>query len=200
MGFVGRSKKNGVQSLYVYSLNEDKTKVVGKPKRLLGKFRHVSQPVVTASGLLFVSHDSGVANLYLAPKPYDRAWAISNTLTHILNADLDPHSKDIVFTQSTGTGPKLFALRNQKPVSLKRLKKAAAENLKPLGSVTKMNPKSVKMKDESFWGIEYLLPKYWIPFIFPVEGGAIFQGSVAANDPLNINSWYLNGSFDTVHG
>lgn len=198
LAFVGRSKKRGLQSLYFFNLNEDRTKSTGKPQRLLSKFQHVSQPVLTDAGILFVSHDSGVANLFLAPKPYDRGWAVSNSLTHILNGDRDPHSKDIVFSQSTGSGPKLYILRNQKPVRLKRLKKAAADGLKPLGPVSQLNAKSLKMEDESFWGIEYLLPQYWIPFIFPVEGGAIFQGSVAANDPLNINSWYLNGSFDTV--
>ncbi len=198
LAFIGRSKKGGAQSLYAYDLNTDKTKVIGKPRKLLTKFHHISQPVMTNAGLLFVSHDSGVANLYLAPKPFNRAWAISNSLTHVLNGDMDPQSKDIIFSQSTGSGPKLHTLRNQKPVHLKRLKKSAVKNLKPLGPVSKRDSKSVRMEEEDFWGIEYLLPRYWIPFVFPIEGGAIFQGSVAANDPLNINTWYLNGSVDTV--
>ena len=44
----------------------------------------------------------------------------------------------------------------------------------------------------------YLLPKYWIPFLYPIENGFLFQGFTATSDPLKRHNYTLNISFDTL--
>ena len=54
------------------------------------------------------------------------------------------------------------------------------------------------LEDSSFWGVEYLRPRYWIPSSLASRAEPCFKGSTAGQDPLAINSYFLDASYDTV--
>lgn len=191
LAVVARNRK-GQQALYSVDLFSVKRTL----KRLLPNFKHVSQPLLTKNGIIFMSYDSGVTNLYLSPAPFKKATPVSNTRTHILNADWDPETQDYIISQSTGFGPRLYSLKGNQNFQLQKV--SHGMSLNPFGPISSISKKQIKMSEDDFWGVEYLRPRYWVPFIFPVEGGAIFQGQVTGQDPLSINSYFLNGSFDTA--
>ncbi|MEO0337511.1 MAG: hypothetical protein AAF202_14040, partial [Pseudomonadota bacterium] len=188
----------------------------GEPKRLLPSFDDVLQPVLTKKGLLFNSAKTGIPNIYFSKPPFEKATAITNTETGMWSADLDSETNELLVTESSATGPKLLVVKPKyrKPPILKSVvpgtlaPKEVSQFFKDKSKVKvkiddeeyeiDMQANTLKFRDKSFWGLEYLRPRYWIPFVFPVEGGVIFQGSVVSQDPLSINTIFLDGSYDTV--
>jgi hypothetical protein len=203
--------KNSSGTTTLHSITEG-----GSPERLLPDFQDVLQPTLTSKGLLFNSSQTGIANIYFSKPPFVKAKPITNTETGMWSADLDPESNELLVTESSGTGPKLLVAKPKyrNPPKLKSVvpgtlapKQASqffAERSKVKIKIDdeefeiNMKQNTLKIRDTSFWGLDYLRPRYWIPFFFPVEGGVIFQGSVVSQDPLAINTIFVDGSYDTV--
>ena len=166
----------------------------------------------THLGMLISSPDSGIDNLYLIKK--GKVQAITNSLTRVLKADLDPLDDGLYFSQTTASGPKLFYLKGAQWESLPDTPPKVESIFKPEGrrslaqatteeeSSTTDNAnettstKSYESDDFSPW--RYLYPNHWIPFLFFVDRGTIYQAQTSAGDPLGINQISLVGQWDTL--
>ncbi len=170
-------------------------------------------------GLLYSSNSSGIENLYLAPKnEFKKQQAISNTLTRVLDGEIDPLTDDLYFSELTSQGFKIKFLNAAQwesladsPPQVERIfqsidpELSEAENLK---TDNNQNPETEekkadvtatsRLKAESFSPWRYLYPNHWIPFLYLVDGGTLYQAMTSAGDPLGINSISLVGQWDTL--
>jgi Tol biopolymer transport system component len=155
----------------------------------------------THLGLLFSSHRSGVENLYLLkPNKGVSPQGITNTLTRVLEGEIDPLDDGLYYSQITADGPKLFYLKGAQWESLPD----TPPQVEPIVSFEKkkepeVNPaEQIKAEAKDFSPWRYLYPNHWIPFLFVVDQGMIFQAITSAGDPLGINTLSLVGQWDTL--
>lgn len=167
-----------------------------KPRMILKDFIPARQPHMTEKGLLFISDRSGVSNLYLAHQGLSGAQALTNSPTEIINGEWDPTTHQLIYSQLDTEGPKLFSGEFKPRSTLPLVKPLVADLWEKPPAGPRLN--EVKMTDKEFSSWPYLYPRYWVPFIYPVEGGVLFQGSTSAGDPLGKHSYLLNASYDTV--
>ncbi len=57
-------------------------------------------------------------------------------------------------------------------------------------------PKTQTSRDFRPW--RYLYPNHWIPFVYLVDGGQLYQAMTSAGDPMGINNISLIGQWDTL--
>ncbi|MCJ8275773.1 MAG: PD40 domain-containing protein, partial [Bdellovibrionales bacterium] len=163
----------------------------------------------TNDGLLFSSDASGVENLYLAtnPEPPISYKAITNSKTRALSGDIDPLVDGLYYSQYTAKGHKIFSLKGAQWESLPD----RPPQVEPIVNyVNKIEPDKTPKKEESertpssaknskeFSPWRYLVPNHWIPFLFIIPEGTLYQASTSAGDPLGINSYSLIGQWDTL--
>lgn len=155
-------------------------------------------PKKTNSGLVFTSERSGVPNLYLASSDLKSAKAITHTTTSASSADIDIATGELVFTDLKSSGQKLSFAQAKEWQQLR----VNSEKIDPLIEDTwpkyenQISNVDKEYSDFSSW--PYLLPRYWIPFIYFIPGGTYFSASTSAGDPLGKNSYSLNASYDTL--
>ncbi|MCB0377101.1 MAG: PD40 domain-containing protein [Bdellovibrionales bacterium] len=166
-------------------------------------------------GLLFSSSASGIENLYLAENVSGKKIkykAITNSKTRVHQGELDPLIDDLYYQEYEASGPRLRRLKGAQWESLPdrppqvpavvdytsdKVAKAARDQWQigiPAPSATHNN----KYKAESFSPWRYLYPNHWIPFLYIVDGGTIYQAQTSAGDPLGKNSYGLVGQWDTL--
>jgi hypothetical protein len=180
--FVARQRA-GTEKLHLYDVKSGKTTVWNNE---LGAAQN---PRLTPLGVLVTDGSKRVRNVYLA-KP-DGATAVSNTLTDIQTVDYDHQRKELLVGELTSEGRRLrgIAYAPQTPPLLKGNRIPPA----PKPQTTK-----VSLKEESYQPIYYLWPRYWIPFVYQVEDGFIYQGLTSNQDPAGRNQYSLMASYDTV--
>ncbi len=164
----------------------------------------------THLGLLFSSPMNGVDNFYLLDKDTKKYKAITNSVTRVLKADIDPLDDSLYYSQLTVDGPKIFYLKGAQWESLpdqlpqvESLFQAKNRQLKlpsekQESSDTQDETKDLKLKTKSFSPWRYLYPNHWIPFLYVVDGGTIYQAQTSAGDPLGINNISATGQWDTL--
>lgn len=132
-----------------------------------------------------LSHDSiGIAGFDFKENQISLSRVTSKGYrTKTLNTDLASLSE-------TSAAPE--ANPSAAPYSLNSNFLASADGLK--------GAKDIKIKDDSLW--PYMLPHYWIPFIYPNYGGFadhyIFTLSTGSTDPLKRHSYSLNLAHDSI--
>ncbi len=179
-------------------VNINETDEEALPLNILEDYSPISFPRLTSMGLVFNSSKSGIPNLYLADKSLSSARAVTNTLTSIQGGDIHPLSKNLYFSRKTGKGSLIHTLKfaqwNVLPRIPPRIDNIADYEFSPY------TPPNVKVntteEDYSVW--RYMTPKYWIPFLFAVEEGLLFQALTGANDPTNSHSYSLQANYDTL--
>ncbi|MCB0362149.1 MAG: hypothetical protein KDD35_05490, partial [Bdellovibrionales bacterium] len=173
----------------------------GKTRAILQEFLPLRQARNSKAGLLFVSDKNGISNLYLASKDLNHALALTNTQTEIINGEFDSTTEQIIYSQLAPDGPQLFSsdlpkTNSESQIQLKPVKPLISSYWKIPPPGPKLNEVKMTTRDFSSW--PYLYPRYWVPFIYPIEGGALFQGSTSAGDPLGKHSYLLDASYDTL--
>ncbi len=161
----------------------------------------------THRGLMISSPQSGIDNLYLLNQQ-QRPMAITNTLTRVLQGELDPLDDGLYFSQLTADGPKLYYLKGAQWESLPdkppQVEPIVNYDLQEEGTQSSQsNPEGTtrqvqKYKADAFSPWRYLYPNHWIPFLYVVDGGTIFQAMTSAGDPLGINNISVVGQWDTL--
>lgn len=182
---------SGEQSLYRLQLDSQ-----DGPQKTLKAFPEARPIERSPQGLLFLSSKTGTENLYLANANLDSARALTNTTSRVSSASLDKESLELWTAELTGHGSRLFRIsrpRYQNPPYLGSL--VLPSHTWPKTSVLWEQP---EIREKDYSSLRYLLPRYWIPFLYPVDGGILFQGSTGSQDPVGINSYLLDLSFDTV--
>lgn len=151
----------------------------------------------TPQGMLFVSNQTGVGNAYFLAKEKNIPMAITNTTTAIFNADVDTGRQEVVASRLTGKGNRLYTypLSESNPPRVPVLP-IMAFNKPHRSEVTVLNKTATTEEDYSPGS--YLYPRYWIPVIYPVEGGVLLLGSTEINDPLRRHVVTLEGAHDSV--
>lgn len=189
--FVGENEivfavrqRNGSEKLHVYNLESKQTQVWNEKLQSAQNARFITE------GLLVTDAGTKARNIYLVKKTGE-AEAVSNTLTDIQYSDYDPQRKELVFSELTGEGRRLKSapLTSHHPPVLE----TADLPPPPKPTITK-----VAVEEESYQPIKYLVPRYWIPFVYQVEDGLLFQGLTANQDPAMRNQYSLMASYDTV--
>lgn len=183
--FVSRTLK-GREQIQAYDLASKKIRPWNEE---LGSVQHLR---LTSKGVLTTNADTGVRNVFLVGATKGSSQALSNSLADIQTADFDAGSNSIVASELTARGRRLvtFPYANYAPPKIEPLKVDAPA---VQATLTK-----VKIREESYQPITYLLPRYWIPFVYPVEDGVLFQGTTDNNDPAGRNKYSLFGSYDTL--
>jgi Tol biopolymer transport system component len=180
--FTGRTV-NGEEKIYSYNLGNKRRQVWNSTLKSAQALRR------TPAGMLVSDAGTGIRNIYRVQA--DQAQALTNTATSIQFADFDPIAKTVVINELTPNGPRLKAvpLHDAKPPNI---------TLAKLDPAPALSPTKVSTHESSFNPIKYLVPRYLIPMIYPVEEGVIVQGLTNAQDPLERNTLSLSGSYDTL--
>jgi Tol biopolymer transport system component len=176
-----------------------------KYRRVLKEFMPAYNPNRTKNGVTFTSEQSGVANIYLANNTLSKANAISNTVTRANHGDVNYGEKKIYMMELTGKGnrvvsndfwpemklkPPKIALANELPI-----KKEIAES--EIDNNMSKNASTYKVKD--YYGFKYMLPSYWLPFIYPVTDGVLIEAMTSNSDPLGKHAYSLLLTYNTAN-
>ncbi len=209
----------GIEKLKSYNLKTHQM------KEFLPQFTDAKLPTFTKLGLFFISSRSGVPNVYLSKSPYANAVAITNSLTAVLDYELDPYSKDLYVTSIEGSGSKILIL-SEKNWHLKELPKisglladrypqtaqpssslvaGAASRTSNLSTTTAINvaesnykiEKNSADEDVDYSSLSYLYPRYWIPNIYTHSEGTTLSLITSGNDPLLKHLYSLQPVYDT---
>lgn len=161
-------------------------------------------------GALFSSSESGIENIYLLnQETWKKPKALTNSLTRAFHAEMDPLDDSLYFTQLSSDGFKLHRLKGAQWESLPdnppkvapivdytKLEKPKAEKPAQKRQAASTNTTPLKSREFSPW--RYLYPNYWIPFVYIVDGGTLWQALTSAGDPLGINTISFTGQWDTL--
>jgi Tol biopolymer transport system component len=193
-------RDDGVESFKLLKMQRSPTgelAALGEPLAVLADFKPVHDPRMTKEGLIFVSDRSGVANLYLADKDLTRAHAISNTTTRIVTGDIDPVTGDLYYSKLLSYGPQIFrsprASWSKTPAQLPKVGPLLDNEWpswkRPVVAV------DTKIEDYSVW--PYLVPRYWLPYLYVAPGVSYFSASTSASDPTNRHAYSVSAAYDT---
>ncbi len=204
-------------SLYFVEQIQGRTGVIAritppeKQKTVVFQKLPVHSARLTHRGMLIASPESGVDNLYLLTKGRP-ARAITNSVTRVLQGELDPLDDGLYFNQLTSDGPQLFYLKGaqweslpDQPPRVKSITNFEAQtqqapaqqaSAQQTGAQLQQDRSSFIAEDFSPW--RYLYPNHWIPFLYVVDGGTLYQAMTSAGDPLGINNLSLIGQWDTL--
>ncbi|MCB0357364.1 MAG: PD40 domain-containing protein, partial [Bdellovibrionales bacterium] len=199
---VGYRGTEGKEQLFlVNDVSEEKTNI-------LNNFDSIRELKMTSQGLFFISDKSGVPNLYMVDKPWNNATPLTNSETGVLNADYSKLNKTLAISKYDKSGPQLYFTNNlQKIVPVEvpplltntRVYSRNDSNIRyKLGNVEKEIDQLKVFSKNEYASTDYLIPQYWMPFIYPVEGGALIQASTSAEDPLQKQIYDLGLSYDTL--
>lgn len=158
-------------------------------------------------GLLFASHRSGVTNLYFAKATreglgggFAKPVALTNTATRAWSGELDPKTRALIYSRLDGSGSRLRVIakpeeRAALPVIEPLIERREAPFTPP---ATTLSETELEAKDFSSWN--YLIPRYWMPFLSYVPGGAFFSASTSSGDPLGRHALAAGFSSDSRIG
>ncbi|OQW50308.1 MAG: hypothetical protein A4S09_00505 [Proteobacteria bacterium SG_bin7] len=166
-----------------------------KFRRVLKDFVPAYNPRRTKAGILFISEKSGVANAYLANNSLTHASALTNTISRVNHPDLDLTNQKIYYTELTGRGSRISESRYQPNMRLNPPKIAPATEVPikkeiaeaELDSRLNQSVSRYPVKDYSSW--KYMLPSYWLPFIYPLTNGVFIEATTSNSDPLGKHSY-----------
>ncbi len=199
---IGEKSATGEENFKVFSLTAtndgDLSLATSEPRRVLTDFRPVHFPRMTSEGLLFVSDRSGVANLYLANRELTKARAVTNGTTRIMTGELDTSTGEILYGVLESSGAQLYAS------SREAWSKVPAEppHVGPL--VDSQFPEykapvvDVKTENEPYSPLPYLLPRYWLPWVYFSPDSTYLQAMTAAADPTGRHAYSVLASYDTL--
>lgn len=189
----------GDETFVVGTLNvrEGKWSLTIERQGVLREFSPVHYARQTKDGLLFVSDRSGVANLYLASADLQTARAVSNVTSRAVTGEIDPQTKELIFSLLYARGPQLVAVRESD---------WRAQATPPhVGSIVdrewpSFTPPPAPSVDapESYNPLPYLRPRYWMPFVYFIPDGTYFQASTSAADPTGRHAYSLAVAYDSL--
>lgn len=146
-----------------------------------------SEPV----GFYYASANSGVMNIYRHLKSPSRA--VTNVTTYATSPVVDETTGDLIYARLTHEGFKLETVPSSQSPSLSKV-----DSVHGYPKVTTTQVPKVKITDEGgYYGVSYLFPQFWFPFVYFVPGGALFSASTSGNDPLYHHQYSLSAGYDT---
>ncbi len=176
-------QRSGKEQVMSYSF---KTKKTSAWNDKLASVQHLR---VLPKGVFLSNADTGVRNAFIVTPT--ETMAVSNTFSDIQTVDYDAGRNEVLASELTPLGRRLmsFPLQTYKPPKISPV---------PLEKPPTPQTTKVKIKEEGYYPIAYMLPRYWIPFVYPVENGLLFQGTTSNADPVGRNRYSIAGAWDTV--
>jgi hypothetical protein len=184
--FISRNV-HGDDTLMSYQLATKKVATVAQPVRAL-KFMNSAD----SQALLIGSAQTGATNVYWW-KPGHAPRPITNVKTAVSGAAWDEGRKELIVSRLTGEGGRLFLQAGNETTRPPQL-----NPLFDLPEPTARPATTPPVEELGYQPLRYLLPRYWIPAIYPIERGILFQGQTFNTDPVGRNAYMLSGSYDTV--
>ncbi len=184
LAFVKR-ELNGDEQVWLFDLGSKQSRVVHSP------LKSSQQARWTKLGLLVTDSATQVRNVYRLTNQHG-AEALSNSKTEVAQVDYDPQTRELLISELTSAGFRLrrISAELKKPALVTAAPTLPAEPLPP--------PVPFTSQEDDYSPFGYLAPRYWLPFVFQVEGGLLFQGITENRDPLGRHLYQLGGSIDTV--
>jgi hypothetical protein len=165
---------------------------------VLADFKPVHFPRMTKAGLIFISDRSGVANLYQSSRDYKRVRAVTNSTTRIMTGEIDPGTFDLLYSRLEAAGPQIYitpsASWTKTPANPPRVA-SLVDSQFPEYKPPEVN---VEVKEENYNPFPYLLPRYWLPYVYLNPDSLFFSASTASNDPTGRHAYSLEMSYDTL--
>ena len=175
--------------------------------------------VVDAIGkrsLLFASNRTGVTNMYVADLPRDPSAAafslekirpLTNSVTRAWNGDFDAASSNLVYSRLDGDGSHIRILsaadrgqnetvRSEKLLNVPLL--IERTETPHVVSEAVLPASALEAHDFNVW--PYLLPRYWMPYLALVPGGAFISATTSSGDPMGRHQLAASVSADTRIG
>lgn len=174
----------GVEHLTILNLARNKY------RRVLPEYNPAYHPRKTKAGVVFISEQTGVANAYLADSTFTKASALTNSTTRVNNADINYNDKKIFFTELTGRGARIASADYWPNVKLKPPKIPPATEIPVSKAIAeseldeKLKSNSSQYKLGNYYAFKYMLPSYWLPFVYPLTDGVLIQAMTSNSDPL----------------
>jgi len=160
----------------------------------------------TKEGIMLTSSQSGVDNLYLIKELNDSAdlktsKPLTNSKTRVLDGDIDPLDRTLYYSEQHDDGIFIFAETAEQWAKIKTV-----PQVKPLLDVPLPPPMPADQQqtffeekpeeDYSVW--PYMIPRYWMPFGYVLDGGMGFTASTGAADPLGKHAYNVMAEWDTL--
>ena len=186
--FTGRNLQ-GLERLYLYDLS------AGKMKIELAKKTELRRPTKTSLGVLVADTSSGVENIGILDLGQQSVKFITNTTTEIQSADYDSRTKELIAARYSANGRKLVSMVPTEDVP-PQMDSTVQANWPAVPTPAKIDKS--QFEEESYQPWEYLWPRYWIPFVYPVYNGVYMQAATSIADPTNTNKYDASIAYDTV--
>lgn len=171
-------------------------KTTNKKRVLLKQHGRLAAIKKTSLGLIYISDYSGTGNIYQFVDG-KKDQALSNALTEVDDFDVDAKNNTLYLVTLTVDGGKISTT----PVSHYSPPQIEAPRTAEFNLPSSPPPESlpqVATQDSSYNPWRYMLPRYWIPYLYPVDNGMLFQGMTSGKDPASIHNYELAVSHDTV--
>lgn len=204
----------GDEILFGYKSTDGKERLIiineihKEQKQVLNEVSSVKFLKFSDNQLLFVSDESNVPNLYKSSYPFYEFKALTNSKTAIINADYSLKNKQLIISELTALGPQLF-----EEIESEEKNPPIVPHLMTRRSLTYSEEYPVRQKlqqpemnfypqeiyeHRDYVSTKFMLPQFWIPFVYAIEGGYLFQGYTAAFDPLSKQGYSLDLSYDSL--
>lgn len=144
------------------------------------------------NGLLLVSGHTGINQAYFASSNLKEIKLLSKSIGHIFS--VSKMDKDLISSELHHNGIKLYK-REWKPTKAIEKQLDSNYNKRVKSYAPPKANYSVIEEDYSSWS--YLLPRYWLPYVYPLANGVLLQASTSSADPLAKNLYALSLSFDS---
>ncbi len=160
-----------------------------KFRRVLTEYDPAYHPRKTRAGVIFVSEVSGVANAYLADANFVKASALTNSFTRINHAELNTTEKKLYLSELTGRGTRVVSADywpnlNLKPPKIPGPTIPVKTKLPEAEIDEQLKSNTTKYEIGDYYAYRYMLPSYWLPFIYPLTDGVLIQAMTSNSDPL----------------
>jgi hypothetical protein len=173
---------------------------------ILPSFASARFPHMTKNGFLFTSDKTGISNIYQANQDFTDARAITNLTAGALDSDFDFNTGSVLVTRLTGHGPRVAEIhasdwqKSATPPDVAPLIAEPRENsgAAAAGTATAVTASGTTGSAQDYNPWPYLMPRYWLPYMYFLPGGTYVQASTDSADPTGRHSYALTAAYDTL--
>lgn len=170
----------------------------GEVRPALTRYKGVGFPRWTSEGLLFSSSASGIENLFLADRRLTRVRPVTNVTTRAMTGEIDPQSRELYYSRLHADGPRIHVATKEAWMESPVVPPRVGPLVDTDWPIHQDEPVSIEPEIKEYSAWPYMLPRYWMPFIYVIPGGSYFSATTSATDPLGKHIYSLQASYDTL--
>lgn len=211
-------RTNGHETLYKIDLKSLKTRSIDLSTPQGDSVQFASRTLAPKPGIVFTSSRSGVSNIYfsaLQSGEFARPVPLTNSTTRAFGAFVDPIDQSLIYSRLDADGVhlrRLTAGTRLQNEAIVRGELTHIENLTPVSNSTVNSESSFSFAEPDskliaqnliatdYSSFRYLVPQYWMPYVYWVPGGVFLSASTSASDPLAKQVLAASVSIDTRIG